>query len=452
MSKYQKPYRGIQLNRSHPLSRGLVGAWVMNEGSGDIIHDLSGNGRTSTLTGNSGFSWVPGGINFADGSDEYFTITPGINLTGAFTVATRFTAYVDYYPAFCGGGTGSYLRVNSNWNMGVIRFKTETGFQLINTTPPTEGVAANWVFARNGSGVTSCYLDGVDDSTGNTQTGTFSIDKIGTSYSIHYWDGDIEYLYVYNRTLTPSEIAWLHREPYAMFEQKLAPAMFYLPTAGENISVPTARLVWKGLIPTISATTPTQTVNVPTAELVYNGLTSQISVKTTISATTAKTVAKGLAPTITAYETKATISVPTAKLVYKGLSHTINTTTTEDIPTSKTVVNGLVPTISAYETEVNISVPTAKLVYKGLTSTINTTTTEDVPVARLVWNGLTATIIAYETEVNVSVPTGELVFNGLTPTIYIPGVGWTGKIMGISNPSKINGISVANISKVNGIT
>ena len=29
--------------------------------------------------------------------------------------------------------------------------------------------------------------------------------------------------------------------------------------------------------------------------------------------------------------------------------------------------------------------------------------------------------------------------------------GWTGKVMGVTNPSKINGIAVANISKVNGI-
>lgn len=29
--------------------------------------------------------------------------------------------------------------------------------------------------------------------------------------------------------------------------------------------------------------------------------------------------------------------------------------------------------------------------------------------------------------------------------------GWTGKINGVTNPSKINGIAVANITKVNGV-
>jgi hypothetical protein len=32
-----------------------------------------------------------------------------------------------------------------------------------------------------------------------------------------------------------------------------------------------------------------------------------------------------------------------------------------------------------------------------------------------------------------------------------PATGWTGKIVGVTNPSKINGIAVANISKVNGV-
>lgn len=29
--------------------------------------------------------------------------------------------------------------------------------------------------------------------------------------------------------------------------------------------------------------------------------------------------------------------------------------------------------------------------------------------------------------------------------------GWTGKIKGVTNPSKVNGIAVANISKINGV-
>lgn len=43
--------------------------------------------------------------------------------------------------------------------------------------------------------------------------------------------------------------------------------------------------------------------------------------------------------------------------------------------------------------------------------------------------------------------------NTLPPSLYGTGVtaGWTGKINGVTNPAKINGIAVANIAKVNGI-
>ena len=33
----------------------------------------------------------------------------------------------------------------------------------------------------------------------------------------------------------------------------------------------------------------------------------------------------------------------------------------------------------------------------------------------------------------------------------VESLGWTGKICGVTNPSKINGIAVANISKVCGV-
>jgi len=53
-----KPVRGIRLNKSHPLVRGLVGCWLFNEGSGNIVQDSSGNGNTGSLIADT--HWVPG--------------------------------------------------------------------------------------------------------------------------------------------------------------------------------------------------------------------------------------------------------------------------------------------------------------------------------------------------------------------------------------------------------
>ena len=38
-----KPMLGSQLDFSHPLNKGLVGFWLMNEGHGNKIQDLSLN-------------------------------------------------------------------------------------------------------------------------------------------------------------------------------------------------------------------------------------------------------------------------------------------------------------------------------------------------------------------------------------------------------------------------
>ena len=74
-----KPPVGSQINWGHPLARGLVGCWLLNEGAGRKAYDLSEYRNHGTLTSmaipptpNSG--WNPGrtgiGLSF-DGVDDY---------------------------------------------------------------------------------------------------------------------------------------------------------------------------------------------------------------------------------------------------------------------------------------------------------------------------------------------------------------------------------------------
>ena len=50
-----KPPKGAMVNRGHNLSRGLVGLWLMNEGGGNIVNDISGNGNTGSLVADTHF-------------------------------------------------------------------------------------------------------------------------------------------------------------------------------------------------------------------------------------------------------------------------------------------------------------------------------------------------------------------------------------------------------------
>ncbi len=89
-----KPVRGIRLNKSHPLARGLVGYWLFNEGSGNKVFDLSGNGNTGTFVGD--VVWTPGQSGnaiYVPGSNDYIncgngsTLNPGAS--GSFTIVAR---------------------------------------------------------------------------------------------------------------------------------------------------------------------------------------------------------------------------------------------------------------------------------------------------------------------------------------------------------------------------
>ena len=81
----QKPLLGTSLDWNHPLSEGLIGCWVMNEGAGNKIYDLSGSGIHGVITGGI---WVGQGINF-NGSSDF--ISAGNALGGSVrTVFSRF--------------------------------------------------------------------------------------------------------------------------------------------------------------------------------------------------------------------------------------------------------------------------------------------------------------------------------------------------------------------------
>lgn len=77
ISKKNKPFRGTQLNKSHPLSHELRACWLFNEVQGKIIHDYSGNGNHgriirpgtalwNTTTHGYGVKIDPGGITSGD--------------------------------------------------------------------------------------------------------------------------------------------------------------------------------------------------------------------------------------------------------------------------------------------------------------------------------------------------------------------------------------------------
>jgi hypothetical protein len=244
----QKPPLGSLINWSHPLSRGLMGCWLMNEGSGNRISDLSGNGNHGILM--NGPLWVPGKVGQAlsfNGVDDSVNLGnhPSLNLPNAFTIAVwvNQTSLVNW--------SGIISKSNINYLLligqpGTPYLVAQVGGIEKNTGSGTETILPNneWHFLVGTFDGTYLryYYDGVREGL-ETATGG-NVDTTTADAYISDWDysnkfnGLIDGVRIYNRALSAKEIRWLYAQPYAMFERRPV-WMDYVAAAG-GLSIPVA--------------------------------------------------------------------------------------------------------------------------------------------------------------------------------------------------------------------
>lgn len=235
-----KPVRGIQLNPTHPLSRGLAACWVMNEGTGSKIFDASRNNNSGTLVGHT--IWTPGKFGSCltfDGIDDGvdFGGASGINLGKKHSLsiwvrvtdnfaANVFVGHIAYnnggYFLLTDGATtlyysanGSYvgvscptLVVNTWYHFAVVRSATSVKF-YINSLQ----IGATQTLSVN-SDLTVSMINGY-----RTADVTFN------------WAGQADNVMIFNTALSAAEIAQLYREPFCMFEAKVSRGLLFAPAA-----------------------------------------------------------------------------------------------------------------------------------------------------------------------------------------------------------------------------
>ena len=88
-------------------------------------------------------------------------------------------------------------------------------------------------------GIITGYVDGVAGSSPVSRTTSVAnaetvIGRSGITFSGDYTNGLISHVLFHKRALSPEEVTLLNREPYAMFQQPISPAMLYyeVPSAG----------------------------------------------------------------------------------------------------------------------------------------------------------------------------------------------------------------------------
>lgn len=220
----QKPMLGLQVNRAHTLSKGLVGCWLFNEGSGGQVFDLSGNNYTGTLVNDT--RWVPGKFGSTldfDGGGDYVSLPRNFNFSqnGACSLWFWTDAVVSTDTIFESITGGTNL-----WGMQVKSNKLTAGYYNGSYDAKSVGFTdiTSWhhfVFSRN-SGSSSAYLDGVemtltDNPALDTAPNITHIGQAGDRADLSF-NGRIDNVLIYNRPLSASEAAVLCREPFIMFE------------------------------------------------------------------------------------------------------------------------------------------------------------------------------------------------------------------------------------------
>lgn len=232
-----RSHPGNLINKSHPLAQGLVGCWMLNEGGGlKAIDSLKINIVDGALVncvfqqsdeGNCvNFNGTSSSVNIGSTVANY----PNLNLPGVMSVIATIN------PAVVSVGTRSIVAdcnaggtlLQWNFEMNRTAAKLSFGQGNANVATGTVSLVANrWYrVAVTRSGVAGAwsikiYINGVLDNTTATATNPgvqqgAAIGKLGSASAL-FFSGLINKVYVYNRTLTDSEIGQDFVNPSAIF-------------------------------------------------------------------------------------------------------------------------------------------------------------------------------------------------------------------------------------------
>lgn len=240
-----KPPVGTILNRSHPLAKGLVGCWLMNERGGIRVNDLSGNGNHGTLTNmDPATDWIMSpdgpGLDFDGVNDTVLCgSTTSLDLRSSGTVAVRFLTTSSGYQTVVSKANfntdrNGFIFATQSWKFKIELCSASAQQTLTSSASISSGVRYSGAATWNGSTI-RLYLDGKYDNSADQTVipvDNVYIMRLGDDpvYTSGRLTGQIFYVSIWNRCLSPSEVLSFYQSPYAMFQRD--DAWLYKPAAG----------------------------------------------------------------------------------------------------------------------------------------------------------------------------------------------------------------------------
>lgn len=270
---YLKPPLGTPLDNSHPSVQGLVGAWELNEKGGVLAHDATGKIGDGTFT--NGPTWSTGAegveVKFAFGSTQYITIpynatwnlkSSGTANCGPFTFMARvrlntISAFNTIFTNQAAGGSVPFdSRVNGSGDVEIFLNSTYLAAPAAIAANRwyTVAVVYNDIDQLTGAGNARLYVNGVQaDSSAVTAfiypTNGYLVGVRADSFGP--LDGSVSFVRLWNRAVTPAEIANLAVRPYEIFavaRKKVGKVVL----ANHTIVVPTGALVMTTYAPVVA--------------------------------------------------------------------------------------------------------------------------------------------------------------------------------------------------------
>ena len=224
-----KPSFGRIPDRNLPVSSRLEGAWILNEGSGTVAYDSSGNGNNGTfITGTVPPAWTTGAfgpaVSFPPAGD-----TSGINIARRSSVVGTYTTLSAFKLSHIVNTSHAIMGISGN-NTGLLNV-SNTVIKAYNGLYLTSSVAADTstefivIVTSDGAGNGSITVNGTS-TTGaiGTYTAT-TAGAIGNGGSGLNWsmDGVLDAVMVWSRVLTAPEIAALTANPFYFYRAPLQP-------------------------------------------------------------------------------------------------------------------------------------------------------------------------------------------------------------------------------------
>ncbi len=242
LNTFQQSFRGLQINRTHPLAKNLIGYWPCNDGTGLKVWDYSGNANQGTLEGTAP-AWKGGQKGYAvnlPGTNERIDCGNDAPLdqlgNGSFWLSFRMKSK-DTVPLSFGVLCTKFNNASNRMELGssgssnrVVLILAKSGVSLLNafsvasTIFDTEWNHIILVINRT-TDKALLYFNTIKDST-EIDISSLPIDSsnIGNlSWGARNdgsapYEGALDGMRIYTGVPTQEIINWLYWEPYAIFK------------------------------------------------------------------------------------------------------------------------------------------------------------------------------------------------------------------------------------------